>query len=71
MPVQRPPRLAPVLASALAAVGLVLTAAGCSHIPPLGPDAAPTMPPPRHLGSPIIVQVMRVQPPNSTGGCPV
>jgi hypothetical protein len=69
MPVQRPPRLRPVLASALAAAGLMLAAASCSHITPLGPDAA-QLPPPRHLGSPIIVQVMRVQPPTATGGCP-
>jgi hypothetical protein len=71
MPAQRPPRAWPALASALAAAGLVLTVASCTgHITPLGPDAAATMPPPRHLGSPITVQVMRVQPPNSTGGCP-
>ncbi len=72
MPHQRPPRPLPVLASALAAAGVVLAVAGCSHITPLGPDRGPVaMPPARHLGSPIIVQVMRVQPPNSTGGCPV
>jgi hypothetical protein len=70
MPAQRPPRPRPVLASVLAAAGLVLAVAGCSHITPLGPDAAATMPPPRHLGSPIIVQVMRSQPPTSTGRCP-
>ena len=71
MPHQRPPRPLPVLASALATAGLVLAVAGCSHITPLGPDRGPVaMPPARHLGSPIIVQVMRVQPPNSTGGCP-
>jgi hypothetical protein len=64
------PRSLPVLASVLAAAGIVLATVGCSHITPLGPDAAATMPPPRHLGSPIVVQVMRVQPPNSTGGCP-
>jgi hypothetical protein len=70
MPAQRPPRPRPVLASVLAASGLVLAVAGCSHITPLGPDAAATMPPPRHLGSPIIVQVMRSQPPTATGRCP-
>ena len=65
------PRPLPGLASALAAVGVVLAAAGCSQLTPLGPGpASVAMPPPRHLGSPIIVQVMRVQPPNSTGGCP-
>jgi hypothetical protein len=70
MAVQLPPRLPAVLASLLAGGGLMLTVAGCSHILPLGPDAAATMPPSRHLGSPIILQVMRVQPPTATGGCP-
>jgi hypothetical protein len=71
MPLQRPPRPLTVLASALAAAGVALSVASCSQITPLGPDAAPvTMPPPHHLGSPIIVQVMRVQPPTATGGCP-
>jgi hypothetical protein len=71
MPLLCPPRPLPVLASALAAAGLVLAAAGCSQFTPLGPNQAPAaMPPARHLGSPIIVQVMHVQPPNSTGGCP-
>jgi hypothetical protein len=70
MPVQRPPRPWPALASALAAAGIALTVAGCSHITPLGPDPAAALPPPRHLGSPIIVQVMRSQPPTATGRCP-
>lgn len=70
MPVQSPPRPPSVLASVLAAAGILLAVTGCSGIAPLGPDAAATMPPPRHLGSPIVLQVMRVQPPNSTGGCP-
>ena len=72
MPVQRPPRPWPVLASALAAAGIVLTVASCTgHITPLGPAPTPVaMPPPRHLGSSIIVQVMRVQPSTATGGCP-
>ena len=72
MPVQPPPRPLPILASVLAAAGVMLAVASCAgHITPLGPDQAPVaMPAPRHLGSPIIVQVMRVQPPNSTGGCP-
>lgn len=69
MPVQRPPS---VLASALAAAGVVLAVASCTgHITPLGPGPTPVaMPPPRHLGSPIIVQVMRVQPSTAAGGCP-
>ena len=71
MPVQPPPRPWSVLASALAVGGIVLAAVGCSHIIPLGPDRATvSLPPPRHLASPIIVQVMRVQPPTATGGCP-
>ena len=71
MPFQRPHRPLPVLASALAAAGLVLAAAGCSHITPLGPDPAPVnLPPARDLGSPITVQVMRSQPPTATGQCP-
>ena len=65
------PRPLPVLASALAAAGIVLAAASCSHIAPLGPGPTPVaMPPPRHLGSPIIVQVMSVQPAAVTGRCP-
>jgi hypothetical protein len=60
MPFQRPARPLSVLASALAAAGLMLAVAGCSHITPLGPDPAPvSLPPARDLGSPIIVQVMR------------
>jgi hypothetical protein len=68
MPFQRS---LPVLASALAAAGLVLAVAGCSHIAPLGPDPAPvSLPPTRQLGSPIIVQVLRSQPPTAAGRCP-
>ena len=71
MPVQRPQRPWPVLASVLAAAGAVLAVASCSHIAPLGPDPAPVvMPPARHLGSPIVVQVMRVQPSTAMGRCP-
>jgi hypothetical protein len=72
MPVQRPPCPRPVLASVLAAAGLVLAAASCAgHITPLGPDQAATMPQPHHLRSPLILQDMRTQglvPP--PGGCP-
>jgi hypothetical protein len=72
MPVQSLPRPLPVLASALAAAGVVLAIASCSrHITPLGPDQAATMPQPHHLRSPLILQDMRTQglvsPP---GGCP-
>lgn len=69
MPIQHPPRPSSVLASLLAAAGIVLAVASCSQITPLGPGAI-QLPPPRHLGSPIIVQVMGVQPPSATGGCP-
>ena len=69
MPFQ-PPRSLSVLASALAAVGLVLAVAGC-NVTPLGQDPAPvSLPPARDLGSPITVQVMRSQPPTPTGRCP-
>jgi hypothetical protein len=75
MPLQRPARplsvLASALASALAAAGLVLAAAGCSNITPLGPDPAlASLPPARDLGSPIIMQVMRSQPATPAGQCP-
>src|SRR5579863_1650523 len=67
----RPPRPLSRLASALAAVGVLLAAAGCSHVAPLGPDPAPySLPPARDLGSPIVMQVMRSQPPAPTGRCP-
>ena len=59
------PRRAPVLASVLA-TGLMLTAASCSHLTPLGP--AP--PQPHHLRSPIVLQAMSVQNPTPAGGCP-
>jgi hypothetical protein len=70
MPFQPPPRTSSVLASVLAAAGLVLAVASCSHLAPIGPDAAATMPPPRHLGSPIVLEAMRSQPPRPAGGCP-
>jgi hypothetical protein len=72
MPFQRPTRPLSVLAGALAAAGLMLAAAGCSNITPLGPEPAPTSLPPAHdLGSPIIMQIMRSQPPTPAGECPV
>ena len=63
------PRSAPVLAGLLAA-GLMLAVAGCSHLTPLGPDAAATAPPPSHLRSPLVLRAMSVQPPTPAGGCP-
>src|SRR3984957_16491679 len=68
MPFQRPPLPLSVLASALAAAGLVLAVAGCSHVTPLGPDPSPvSLPPARDLGSPIVMQIMRSQPPTPAG----
>ncbi len=58
-----------VLASVLAAAATVLTVAGCSHVAPLGPDPTRSTPVSRHLGSPIIAQVMRSRP-TATGRCP-
>ena len=58
-----------VLASALATVGILVAIAGCG-LAPVGPDGGPSLPPARHLGSPIIVQVMRSRSPTATGGCP-
>jgi hypothetical protein len=70
MPYERP-RLPSALACVLAAAGAVITVASCSHITPLGPDQAPlAMPPARHLGSPIVVQAMRLQPATAAGRCP-
>jgi hypothetical protein len=69
MPFQRPLY---ALASALAAAGAVLTAAGCSSgVAPLGPDPAPVnLPAPHPLRSQIIMQVMRGRPPTPAGRCP-
>ena len=70
MPFQLP-RQSSVLASVLAAAGIMLAVASCGNLTPLGPQpAAATTPPPRHLGSPIILQVMAGQPFPATGGCP-
>ena len=71
MPYQRPPRLPFALASMLVTAGIALAVASCTtHLTPLGPDHAATMPHPRHLGSPLILQDMRSQPPTATGRCP-
>ena len=71
MPFQRPTRPLSVLASALAAAGFMLAAAGCSNITPLGPDPVPvSFPPARDLASPIVMQVMRSQPATQAGQCP-
>jgi hypothetical protein len=69
MPFQPPLRPLSVLASVLAAAGIALAVASCGQITPLGP-AAPTLSAPRHLASPIILQVMRSKPDTLQGKCP-
>ena len=69
MPFQSLPRLLSVLASVLAA-GVMLTVAGCSHVTPLGPDPAATMPQPHQLRSPLVLEDMRMQHSTPGGGCP-
>jgi hypothetical protein len=71
MPLPCPPRPLPVVASVLAATGVLAFASCAGHITPLGPNQAATMPQPHHLRSPLILQDMRTQglvPP--PGGCP-
>jgi hypothetical protein len=74
MPFQRPPRLPSVLASVLAAAGVMLTVAGCSQLTPLGPDTAATMPQPHQLRSPLVLQDVHTQGlagrVGQPGGCP-
>ncbi len=70
MSFKAPPRPSSILASVLAAAGLMLAGAGCSGITPLGPDAAATMPQAHQLRSPIILEAMRTQPGTAGGGCP-
>jgi hypothetical protein len=72
MPFQPLSRPSSGLASALTAAGIVLAIASCTgHITPLGPGPTPVaMPSPRHLGSPIILQVMRSHPGTAPGKCP-
>jgi len=64
----RLPRPLPVLASALAATGIMLAVASCSHIAPLGPGAS--MPQPHHLRSPFVLEAMRTQRHTPAAGCP-
>ena len=71
MPFLPATRRLPVTASLLAAVGTLLAVAGCGTITPLGPGPEPvSLPPARALGLPIIMQVMRNQPPTPAGRCP-
>lgn len=76
MPLPRPsrPLSAPLhaLAGSLAVASAVLAAAGCASVAPIGPDSAPaSFAPSRHLGSPLVLQVMRSQQPTPAGRCPV
>ena len=65
------PRPSSVLASVLAAAGMVLTVTSCSHLTPFGPGPdRTTPPPPRHLASPIILQVVRSEPSGGPSECP-
>jgi hypothetical protein len=69
MPFKLRPRLSTATASGLAA-GLMLTLASCSHVTPLGPDPATSMPQPHHLRSPLVLQVVRLPQSAPVGGCP-
>jgi hypothetical protein len=53
----------------IALAGLVLAAAGCSQVLPVGPAPAPT-PAPRHLASAIVMQPGLTQPGLPASGCP-
>jgi hypothetical protein len=82
MPLLRSPRHLSVLASGLAAAGLMLAGAGCSGITPLGPDTPPKPvavkqvtvagPPMRvlMLGTPFVLAAMGSQAPTPAGDCP-
>lgn len=67
-----PQRTCSMLASAVAAAGMVLAVTSCAgHITPLGPNPQPAVTSAtRQLGSPFIVQVMRNQFPTATDRCP-
>jgi hypothetical protein len=69
MPFQPSPRLTSVLAT-LATAGLVLTAAGCGQLTPLGPDVLPALPQPHHLRAPFVLQAMSARFNGPAGGCP-
>jgi hypothetical protein len=53
-------------ARGIAVAALALACAGCSHVLPLGPAPAAS----RQLGSPIILQLVAIQPQAAAGGCP-
>lgn len=61
----------PAAAAIAAAAGLMLTAAGCSHLTPLGPDPVATLPQPHQLQSPFTVQAVHFPQAMPVGGsCP-
>jgi hypothetical protein len=66
---QPSPRRSLIFATALAA-GVMLTVASCSHVTPLGPDPAATMPQLHQLRSPLVLEDMRQQSAPVGGGCP-
>jgi hypothetical protein len=82
MPFQPSPRPASMLASVLAAAGVMLAVTGCSGITPLGPDTPPR--PTRAAGSPVtvvgavqlllaspfVLEAVSVQAPTPAAGCP-
>jgi hypothetical protein len=81
MPVQPSPRAVSLVVGVLTAAAVALTVAGCSHIAPIGPNkpVAPSraagrvvgpifMPAPSRLGSPIVLQILRVGQ-STSGGC--
>lgn len=74
MPFQHPLRSPSVLASVLAAAGIVLAVASCSHITPLGPSGPASVPPPAvpppPLRSPFVLEAVRIQALAPGGGCP-
>jgi hypothetical protein len=65
-----PPSRLPSAAVSVLASGLMLTVASCSHLTPLGPDPAATLPQPHHLRSPFVLQVVRVPSSVPVGSCP-
>jgi len=69
MPVKTAPRPVSVLASLLAA-GFLLSVASCSNVTPLGPYAAPAVPQPHQLRSPLVLRAVDMEMPTPAGGCP-
>jgi hypothetical protein len=70
MPFPLARRPSSALRGPLAALALAVAVVGCGQVAPLGPDAPAALPPPRPLGSPIIMQVMLGKPGTSPAGCP-